>query len=80
MSALQKSGQRFFHGLGFFSAMHTPLIIRAPGMRRAGARCDALVDSLDLYSTLVEAFDCGLWPRCQLRYAVRRTPEPPRLW
>jgi arylsulfatase A-like enzyme len=38
----------------FERAVRTPLIIRAPGVGRAGARCDALVEGLDLYPTLVD--------------------------
>jgi arylsulfatase A-like enzyme len=38
----------------FERALRTPLIIRAPGISRAGTRCDALVESLDLYPTLVD--------------------------
>jgi len=38
----------------FERAVHTPLIIRAPGVSRAGIHCDALVESLDLYPTLVD--------------------------
>lgn len=36
----------------FERALHSPLIIRAPGVSRAGTRSDALVESLDLYPTL----------------------------
>jgi arylsulfatase A-like enzyme len=38
----------------FERAVHTPLMIRAPGISRVGTRCDALVESLDLYPTLVD--------------------------
>lgn len=38
----------------FERAVHTPLIIRVPGVTRAGARSDALVESLDIYPTLVD--------------------------
>lgn len=38
----------------FERAVHTPLFIRAPGIARAGARCGALVESLDLYPTLMD--------------------------
>ena len=43
----------------FERAVHTPLIIRAPGISRAGARCDALVESLDLYPTLMDLCQPG---------------------
>ena len=43
----------------FERAVHTPLIIRAPGMPRSGVRCDALVESLDLYPTLVDLCQPG---------------------
>lgn len=35
-------------------AVHTPLIIRVPGITKSGTRCDALVESLDIYPTLVD--------------------------
>jgi arylsulfatase A-like enzyme len=38
----------------FERALHSPLIIRAPGVSRAGTRSDALVESLDLYPTLMD--------------------------
>jgi arylsulfatase A-like enzyme len=43
----------------FERAVQTPLIIRAPGISRAGARCDALVASLDLYPTLMDLCQPG---------------------
>jgi len=43
----------------FERAVHTPLIIRVPGMKRAGAHCDALVESLDLYPTLMDLCQPG---------------------
>ena len=47
-------------------ALHSPLIIRAPGVSRAGTRSDALVESIDLYPTLMDL--------CQPGFA--RTQEP----
>lgn len=41
----------------FERAMHSTLIIRAPGVGRPGRRCEALVESVDLYPTLMEI--CG---------------------
>ncbi len=38
----------------FERAVHTPLMIRAPGISRAGTRCDALVETLDIYPTLMD--------------------------
>jgi arylsulfatase A-like enzyme len=38
----------------FERTVHSPLIIRAPGIARAGARCEALVETLDIYPTLVD--------------------------
>lgn len=38
----------------FERAMHSPLIIRVPGMANAGRRCDALVETLDIYPTLLD--------------------------
>ena len=35
-------------------AVHSPLIVRAPGISKAGARSDALVETLDIYPTLVD--------------------------
>ena len=35
-------------------ALHSPLIIRAPGVAIPGIECDALVETIDLYPTLVE--------------------------
>jgi arylsulfatase A-like enzyme len=50
----------------FERALLTPLIIRAPGVSRAGARSDALVESLDLYPTLMDL----------CRPGFRRTQHP----
>ncbi len=38
----------------FERAMHSPLMVRVPGMDSAGKECDALVDTLDIYPTLVD--------------------------
>jgi arylsulfatase A-like enzyme len=38
----------------FERALHSPLIIRAPGVTRAGMRSTALVESIDLYPTLID--------------------------
>lgn len=38
----------------FERAVHTPLIFRVPGLTKAGTRCNALVESLDIYPTLVD--------------------------
>ncbi len=38
----------------FERANHSALIIRAPGVSRPGTRCDALVETIDLYPTLVD--------------------------
>lgn len=38
-------------------ATRTPLLIVAPGIARAGARCDAAVNLLDLFPTLLELCD-----------------------
>ncbi len=38
----------------FERALRSTLIIRAPGVTRAGSTCNALVESIDLYPTLVE--------------------------
>jgi arylsulfatase A-like enzyme len=35
-------------------AMHGPLILRVPGMTKPGARSDALVETLDIYPTLID--------------------------
>lgn len=35
-------------------AMHSPLILRAPGVTKAGMKSDAMVETLDIYPTLVE--------------------------
>ena len=42
-------------------ATRVPLIVVAPGVTKAGQRCDRTVDLLDLYPTLVEL--CGLPPK-----------------
>ncbi len=38
----------------FERAVHSPLIIRTPGRHSAGLSCDALVETLDLYPTLID--------------------------
>lgn len=38
----------------FERSLHAPLIIRAPGIGQPGQRSDALVETLDLYPTLVD--------------------------
>ena len=38
----------------FERALNSTLIIRAPGVGRPGLECDALVESLDLYPTLID--------------------------
>lgn len=38
----------------FERAVHSPLIIRAPGIEAAGSVSDALVESIDLYPTLID--------------------------
>lgn len=38
----------------FERALQSTLIVRAPGISRAGARCEALVETLDLYPTLTD--------------------------
>ncbi|NQT86275.1 sulfatase [bacterium] len=38
----------------FERAVRSPLIVRAPGLKTAGKECDALVETLDIYPTLVE--------------------------
>jgi arylsulfatase A-like enzyme len=43
----------------FERALHSPLIIRAPGTSRAGTRSDALVESIDLYPTLMDLCQTG---------------------
>jgi arylsulfatase A-like enzyme len=43
----------------FERTLHSPLIIRAPGIARAGARCDALVETTDIYPTLVDLCQPG---------------------
>ncbi|GMW03237.1 MAG: iduronate-2-sulfatase [Candidatus Hydrogenedentota bacterium] len=45
-------------------ATRNPLIIAAPGIAKAGGRCDRPVSLLDLYPTLVDA--CGLPPKDSL--------------
>ncbi len=42
----------------FETSTHSPLIIRVPGQKAAGARCNALVEFVDIYPSLCEA--CGL--------------------
>ena len=38
----------------FEKAVHTPLIVRAPGQQKAGGRTRALTESLDIYPTLCD--------------------------
>ena len=35
-------------------ALHSPLIVRAPGISHPGTRCDALVETIDIYPTLID--------------------------
>jgi iduronate 2-sulfatase len=47
------------HGLwtkhtNYEQATHIPLMIRAPGVTRPGSRCEAVVETVDLYPTLAE--------------------------
>jgi arylsulfatase A-like enzyme len=44
----------------FESATRSPLIVRAPGRCRAGAACTGLVETVDIYPTLLDL--CGLPP------------------
>jgi arylsulfatase A-like enzyme len=44
----------------FERALHSPLIVRTPGMPAPGKASDGLVESVDLYPTLTEL--CGLTP------------------
>jgi len=50
----------------FERALHAPLVVRAPGRISAGVRIDALVESVDVYPTLVDLCDLGeratRWP------------------
>jgi arylsulfatase A-like enzyme len=43
----------------FERALHSPLIIRAPGIAQPGSRCDALVQTLDIYPTLLDLCQPG---------------------
>lgn len=43
----------------FERALKSTLIVRAPGVSRAGVKCDALVESLDLYPTIVDLCNPG---------------------
>jgi len=45
----------------FERAVHSPLILRTPRMHSAGESCDALVETLDIYPTLVDL--CSLVDR-----------------
>lgn len=38
----------------FERAVHSPLIIKAPGLSESGLRCDSLVETIDIYPTLVD--------------------------
>jgi iduronate 2-sulfatase len=38
----------------FERTLHSPLIIRAPGIAKPGVRCEALAETLDIYPTLVD--------------------------
>jgi arylsulfatase A-like enzyme len=44
----------------FESATHSPLIVRAPGRSQAGTRSQALVETVDIFPTLLDY--CGLKP------------------
>lgn len=61
-------------------ATRVPLIVAAPGLARAGARCERTVSLLDLYPTLQEL--CGLTanPALEGRSLVSLLADPQRSW
>ncbi|MBB4079680.1 iduronate 2-sulfatase [Lewinella aquimaris] len=44
----------------FEESLHSPLIVHYPGMKRAGARADAIVETLDIFPTLCELSGIGV--------------------
>ncbi|HET9511551.1 MAG TPA: sulfatase/phosphatase domain-containing protein [Sphingomonas sp.] len=60
--------------------IRTPLIIRAPGVTRAGTRTRALVEATDIYPTLAEL--AGLTPPTTLEGLSKRPlfADPSRRW
>lgn len=57
-------------------ALHSPLIVRAPGISHAGTRCDALVETIDIYPTLVDICHTGF---TSTRYPLDGTSLRPLL-
>lgn len=60
---LEDHGVRYRHAGLWDTTTHVPMMIRWPGERREGRRLDALVQSIDLYPTLLGA--AGLTPNPQ---------------
>lgn len=50
--------QRWAKWTQFEADMHSPLMVRLPGMHKGGSQTEAIAESVDLYPTLVEY--CGL--------------------
>jgi len=64
----------------FEDAVLTPMIVRAPGRRRAGTACEALVELVDIYPTLSDL--CGLATPEHIEgtsfLSLLETPDRPR--
>lgn len=57
-----------------------PLIVRAPGMRSRGVRTDALVETVDIYPTLVDLAGLGSPPYLQGTSLAPLLEDPNRAW
>ena len=55
---------------------HVPLIIRAPGVTQAGARCDQLISHIDLAPTLCRLAGTDIPDHFQGRNAITLLAEP----
>lgn len=56
--------QRLHKSVFYESSAHVPLIIRYPGVIEGGKICDALVEIIDAYPTLLEAVGAKASERC----------------